>query len=45
MAISVADTICIVKELVSDSDKLAKFREIIADLKELISDIKDLLSR
>ena len=43
MAISIVDIIAIIKTLVSDGDKLAKFKEIIADLKELISDIKDLI--
>ena len=43
MAISVVDIIALVKELISDGDKLAKFREIVADVKELISDIKDLI--
>ena len=45
MAIDIADIIQIIKNLVTDSDKLAKFKEIIADLKELISDLKDLLGK
>ena len=43
MAISVSDVISLIKDLVSDGDKLSKFREIISDLKELIIDIKDLI--
>ena len=45
MAISIVDIIALVKELISDGDKLSKFREILADVKELISDIKDLLGK
>ena len=43
MAISIIDIIALVKELISDGDKLEKFKEIVADLKELICDIKDLI--
>ena len=45
MAISITDILLLVKELISDGDKLAKFKEIITDLKELIKDIKDLIGR
>ena len=40
MAISVIE---IVKTLLTDSEKLAKIKEIIEDLKELVKDIKDIL--
>lgn len=33
----------LVKDLISDSEKMEKFKEIVADVKELISDIKDVL--
>ena len=45
MAISIIDIISLVKDLISDGDKLSKFKEIVADLKELISDIKDLIKK
>ena len=45
MAINIVDIIAIIKALVTDGEKLSKFKEIVADLKELISDIKDLLSK
>ena len=41
MAISFVDVLAFIKELISDSDKLAKFKEVIEDIKELINDIKD----
>lgn len=43
MAISVSDIIGLIRDLVSDGDKLAKFREIISDLKELVADVKGLI--
>ena len=43
MAVSITDILAIIKALVTDTEKLNKFKEIIADLKELISDIKDLV--
>ena len=45
MAIAISDVLTIIKSLVTDGEKLEKFKEIVADLKELISDIKDLLSK
>ena len=41
MAISFVDILAFIKELISDSDKLAKFKEVVEDFKELISDIND----
>ena len=45
MAISITDIITLVKELISDGEKMSKFKEIITDLKELIKDIKDLIGK
>jgi len=45
MAISITDILALVKELISDGDKMSKFKEIITDLKELIKDIKDLIGK
>lgn len=39
--INLTDIISLIKELIQDKDKMAKFKEIIEDLKELISDLKD----
>ena len=44
MAISFVDVIGFFKELISDPEKLNKFKEIIADIKELIADIKDVIA-
>ena len=44
MAINFLDILAFIKELISDNEKMTKFREIIADLKELINDIKDVVS-
>lgn len=41
MAISFVDVLAFIKELISDNDKLAKFKEVVEDFKELISDIND----
>lgn len=41
MAISFVDVLALIKDVISDNDKLAKFREVVADIKELICDIKD----
>ena len=40
MAISFIDVLTFIKDLISDGDKLAKFKEVIEDVKELINDIK-----
>ena len=45
MAISIADIIVLIKELISDENKLRKFKEIVSDVKELIHDIKDILGK
>lgn len=42
MAITFIDLISFIKDLLTDPEKLSKFREIISDIKELINDIKDL---
>ena len=44
MTVSIADIISLIKELIQDTSKMAKFKEIIEDLKELISDIKDAIA-
>ena len=43
MALTLTDVVAIIKTLISDSEKLEKFKEIVTDLKELISDIKDII--
>ena len=43
MSISVFDILTLLRELISDGDKLAKFKELIKDVKELIDDIKDVI--
>lgn len=43
MTINFFDILSFIKELVSDNEKMGKFREIIADLKELINDVKDVV--
>ena len=42
MAITFIDLISFIKDLLTDPEKLSKFREIISDIKELVNDIKDL---
>ena len=42
MAINIADFFGLIKELISNEEKMAKFREIIADIKELINDVRDI---
>lgn len=44
MAISFIDILTLIKDLISDPEKLNKFKEIIADIKELINDIKDVIA-
>lgn len=44
MAISFIDILTFIKDLISDPEKLNKFKEIIADIKELINDIKDVIA-
>lgn len=41
MTISIVDIIAFLKELISNPEKMEKFKEIVDDLKELINDIKD----
>lgn len=43
MTINFFDIFSFIKELVSDNEKMGKFREIIGDIKELINDIKDVV--
>ena len=45
MAVNVIEFFGLIKELISNEEKMAKFREIIADIKELINDAKDFLGR
>lgn len=40
MTINIMDFLSLIKELISNPDKMAKFKEIISDIKELIEDIK-----
>jgi len=42
MKIDVLEFLSLIRELIGNSDKMAKFKEIIADIKELINDIKEL---
>ena len=42
MKIDVLEFLGLIRELISNSDKMTKFKEIIADVKELIKDIKEL---
>ena len=44
MAISFIDVISFLKDLIADTDKLNKFKEIVADIKELIDDIKEVVA-
>lgn len=44
MSISFVDVISFLKYLIGDSDKLNKFKEVIADVKELINDLKEVIS-
>lgn len=41
MKLSIIDIISLIKEIISNEDKMSKFKEIIADIKELISDVKE----
>ena len=41
MAISFVDVLALIKDIISDNEKLEKFREVVGDIKELIADIKD----
>ena len=43
MAVNVIEFFALIKELISNEEKMSKFREIVADIKELINDIKDIL--
>lgn len=45
MAINVIEFFGLIKELIGNEEKMAKFREIIGDIKELINDIKDILGK
>jgi len=45
MAVNVIEFFGLIKELISNEEKMAKFREIIGDIKELINDIKDILGK
>ena len=40
MKIDILELVGLIKELIGNSDKMTKFKEIIADIKELIEDIK-----
>lgn len=44
MKISLVDIIAFLKELLSNSEKSDKFKEIITDVKELVTDVKDTVS-
>ena len=43
MAVNNVELINLIKELITNSDKMAKFKEIISDFRELVIDIKDLI--
>ena len=43
MAINFIDLIALIKEVISDNEKLNKFKEVVEDIKELINDIKDVV--
>lgn len=43
MAFNIIDLITLIKEVISDNDKMGKFKEVIGDIKELINDIKDVV--
>ena len=45
MAVNVIEFFGLIKELISNEEKMNKFREIVADIKELINDIKDILGK
>ena len=38
-----ANILVFIKDLIGDSTKMEKFKEVIADIKELIKDIKDVI--
>ncbi|HIS88945.1 TPA: hypothetical protein IAA87_05950 [Candidatus Avigastranaerophilus faecigallinarum] len=44
MAVSFVDILAFLKELITNQEKLGKFKEIISDVKELIKDIKDVIA-
>lgn len=37
------EILAFIKEIITDDNKMTKFREIVADIKELVSDIKDVV--
>ena len=43
MAINIMDIIGLIKEVISDNEKMGKFKEVVEDIKELINDIKDVI--
>ena len=43
MAINILDIISLIKEVISDNEKMGKFKEVVEDIKELINDIKDVI--
>ena len=43
MSINVVEFFTLVKELIANNEKMAKFKEVVADIKELINDIKDVI--
>lgn len=44
MAINFIDLIALIRDVISDNDKMSKFREVVEDIKELINDIKDVVA-
>ena len=38
-----ANILIFIKELIGDTTKMTKFKEVVADIKELIKDIKDVI--
>ncbi|MGN0014796.1 MAG: hypothetical protein ACI37T_05200 [Candidatus Gastranaerophilaceae bacterium] len=43
MAINFFDILAFIKEIITDNEKMSKFKEVVTDLKELIYDIKDVV--
>ena len=44
MAVNVIEFFGLIRELIGNEEKMAKFREIVTDIKELINDIKDVVN-
>ena len=40
---NIVEVLKFIKEIISDDEKMAKFKEVVNDIKELIYDIKDVV--